>query len=188
MQIESADQAEAYIDEHGENAVREKIAAGMLGNEKRALAFLDAEFARRAGNQAMVNATRAAERAASNSARAARWTMVAGFAALLAALLQLGQFALPLQRSSWEQLAQCRIDASRDLASTTSGNANEDSITRGDYLSECMLASGFEFQSDVGQRCQTHDDVHEAVKRVIPSCYQRRSLISRWRTTWEGSL
>ena len=186
MQIESIDQASAYIDEHGESKVREQLASGMMGNEKRARAFLDAEFKRRADDQGLASAIRAAQLAAMQSARAARWTMVAGFSSLLGALLQFGQFAMPVQRASWEHMAQCHIDASRDLANKTSGDQNERGITRGDYISDCMLSNGFAFQDGVGQTCQTSDSLHKSVKQIIPSCYQRRSFWSRLRTHWEG--
>ena len=187
MQIESAEQAKEYIDLHGEAAVREKIAAGAIGSEKRALAYLNAEFARRGGGQAIHAATQAAERAARHSATAALWTMVAGFAALVATSLQLLQLAVPMQRSSWEQMAQCRIDVNRDLPNATSGDKTEQGIVRGEYLQDCMQASGFAFQSDIGQSCQTQDELHRSAKQILPSCYSRRSVASRVRTSWEGS-
>ena len=187
MQIESVDQAAAYIDVHGEAVVREQIAAGELGNEKRAIAYLNAEFARRGSGQAIHAATLAAERAARHSATAARWTMVAGFAALIATSLQLLQLAVPMQRSSWEQMAQCRIDVDRDLPSRASAGKSEQGIARGEYLQDCMLAGGFAFQADIGQSCQTQDALHRSVKQILPSCYNRRSLTSRIRTGWEGS-
>ena len=187
MQIESAEQAMEYIDLHGEASVREQIAGGALGNEKRALAYLNAEFARRGSGQTIYAATQAAERAARHSATAARWTMVAGLAALVATSLQLLQLAVPMQRASWEQMAQCRIDADRDLPKGTSSDKNKQGIDRGEYLQDCMQASGFAFQADIGQSCQTQDELHKSVKQILPSCYSRRSLASRIRTSWEGS-
>ena len=94
--------------------------------------------------------------------------------------------SFPDQRAPWEQLAQCRLDASRDLPSSViSSPRNEDFATKSDYLSKCMLAAGFEFQDGPGQPCQTHDVAHKAVKQILNTCYERRSLRARLRSRFD---
>lgn len=187
MNIESEEQARAYVDEQGAAKVRADLASGILGNEKRAHAFLNAELTRLDNERKFRDTVSAAKDAADRSATSAKWALVAAIAAAVAAIGQLSQLALPLQKSSLEQIAQCRIDVSRDLGPKAESKTDSDFLKKSEYLSDCMRANGFEFQGESGQSCAIAGDMKRAVKQILASCYERRPFLSRMRTHWTGN-